>query len=584
MQLTLGFIFISDTPKQTYMSAPMMNPGTTAPHYLPLAYSEAILRRYAAGERDFAKMKLADIDLSRAMLCGANVSEADLTGARLDHADLRDANLQGATLLRTGLRNANLENADLTKAVGLLPAQLAGANLCGARLPDRFGDFDGLKVVEEESKNARTLFFGTLLACVYGWLTIASSTDVLLLTNSSSSTLPIIGASIPIVSFYIVGPLMLFLLYIYLHLHLQRLWERLADLPAVFPDGRSLGKRAYPWLLTGLVYSFNPYLKDRRPPLSRLQTSVSLLVAWWSVPITIVLFWGRYLRRHDWIGTWLHIIILVGAIAAGISLYQLAKTTLRGQRRNPVSLPAMLIRPATYTRALWVVGLIIVVFIISFGVIEGVPPDFESVDPDKSLIHTNLSSTDVRKAIPRLFQTIGYKPFADLREADVSTRLPNWKGQDEDELNLVKRGRLRGANIRFADASRAFLVGADLARADLQGSYLYHANLRRADLAWADLKESFAYEADFQGANLQNADLRGGDFTGSNLSGANLKGARLDEANFENANLNKTNLSATSLTAVKGLTARQFETAITDAATQLPKHLATTGHASTQAK
>ena len=83
---------------------------------------------------------------------------------------------------------------------------------------------------------------------------------------------------------------------------------------------------------------------------------------------------------------------------------------------------------------------------------------------------------------------------------------------------------------------------------------------------------------------LANTDLRGGDFTGSNLSGANLKGARLDEANFDNANLNKTNLNGTSLTAVKGLTARQFETAITDAATQLPKHLATTGHASTQAK
>ena len=566
------------------MSVPLANAEKIGEYSSPSANAEAIRRRYAADERDFAKTKLADVDISGAMLCGANFSDADLTGAELDHADLRDVNLQGAMLLRTGLRNANLENADLTKAVGLLPAQLAGANLCGARMPDRFGDFDGLKVVEEESKNARTLFFGTLLACVYGWLTIASTTDVLLLTNSSSSPLPIIGASIPIVSFYIVGPLMLFLLYIYLHLHLQRLWERLADLPAVFPDGRSLGKRAYPWFLTGLVYSFNPYLRDRRPPLSRLQTSVSLLVAWWSVLTTILLFWGRYLRRHDWIGTWLHIIVLVSTIAAGIMLYRLATATLRGQRENPPSLAAMLMRVATYKRALWVVGLLVVVFIFSFGVIEGVPPDFESVDSDKAMIHANLISTDVRKVIPRLFQAIGYKPFADLREADVSTKLPNWKGQDEDELNLVKRGRLRGANIRFADATRAFLVGADLARADLQGSYLYHANLRRADLAWADLKEIFAYEADFQGANLQNADLRGGDFTASNLSGANLKGARLDEANFESANLNKTNLSATSLTAVKGLTARQLETTIMDAATQLPEHLAATGRANTQAK
>ncbi|TMB62773.1 MAG: pentapeptide repeat-containing protein [Deltaproteobacteria bacterium] len=269
----------------------------------PPANAEELLARYAAGERAFARARLSKAYLQGAQLSGADFSGANFSDANLEDADLRDAILQGANLQRTALRDVNLENADLTKAAGLLPAQLGGANLCGARLPDRFGDFDGLKIVEEESKNARTLFFGILLACVYGWLTIASTTDALLLTNSSSSQLPVISASIPIVSFYIVGPLMLFVLYMYLHLHLQRLWERLADLPAVFPDGRSLGKRAYPWLLTGLVYSYNPYLKNRRPPLSRLQTAISLLVTWWLMPLTILLFWTRYLRRHEWISS-----------------------------------------------------------------------------------------------------------------------------------------------------------------------------------------------------------------------------------------------------------------------------------------
>jgi uncharacterized protein YjbI with pentapeptide repeats len=551
----------------------MAKSDTAAEQSPPSANADELLKRYLAGERNFAAAQLANADLSGANLRGANFSDADLTDATFEQADLGNSNFQGATLLRTVLRGANLENVDFTKVTGLLPAQLAGTNLGGLRLPERFGDFDALRVVEEESKNARTLFFGTLLACVYGWLTIASTTDVLLLTNSSSSPLPIIGASIPIVSFFVVGPLMLFLLYIYLHLHLQRLWERLADLPAVFPDGRSLGKRAYPWLLTGLVYSFNPYLKGRRPPLSRLQAGVSLLVAWWLTPLTITLFWGRYLRRHDWIGTTLHIVVLVGAIAAGILLYQLAAATLRGQRKNPASFMATLTTATMYKRLLWFLALAVVVYVFSFGLIEGVPPDFESVDGDQSLIHANLSGLDARKWAPRLFQAIGYKPFADLREADVSTRLPNWKGQDEDELNLVKRGRLRGSNIRFADATRAFLVGADLNRANLQGIYLYHANMRRADLAWADLKEAFAYEADFQGTILQNADLRAVDFTGSNLSGANLKGARLEGANFENVNLNKANLSGTSLTAVKGLTAKQIEAAVVDETTQLPENL-----------
>lgn len=540
----------------------------------PVSSADQLKKQYADGGRHFTGAKLANVDLSGSDLRNANLTDADLTGINLEHADLSDANLQGATLLRGKLRDANLENADLSRAVGLLPAQLAGTNLAGARLPEKFGDFDGLRVVEEESKNARTLFFGTLLSCVYGWLTIASTSDVLLLTNSASSPLPIIGASIPIVSFYVVGPLILLLLYIYLHLHLQRLWERLADLPAVFPDGRSLGKRAYPWLLTGLVYSYNPYLKDRRPPLSRLQSAVSLLIAWWLMPLTIALFWLRYLRRHDWIGTVLHIVVLVGAIAAGVILYRLAVSTLRGQRRNPVPLKNLFTQTATFVRALWIALLAAMIYILSLGAIEGVPPEYEIAGGEKSLIQADVTPTDVRRWVPRLLQALGNKSFADLREVDVSTRLQNWKGQEEDELTMVKRGRLRGANLRFADATRGFLVGADLSRANLQGSYLFHANLRRAELTWADLKESFAYEADLQGANLQNADLRGVDFTGANLSGANLKGARLDNANLENSNLNKTNLSGTSLTTVKGLTAEQIAIALTDNATQLPDNLA----------
>jgi uncharacterized protein YjbI with pentapeptide repeats len=536
--------------------------------------AEQLNQHYATGVRHFAQARLADADLRGADLRNVNLADADLTGVNFEHADLADANLQGAALLRSNLRAANLENADLSRAVGLLPTQVAGANLAGARLPEKFGDFDGLRVVEEESKNARTLFFSMLLSCVYGWLTIASTSDVLLLTNSASSTLPIIGASIPIVSFYVVGPLILLLLYVYLHIHLQRLWERLADLPAVFPDGRSLGKRAYPWLLSGLVYSYNSYLKNRRPPLSHLQSAVSIGIAWWLAPLTIAMFWLRYLRRHEWIGTTLHIVVLVGAIAAGVILYRLAVSTLRGEPRNRAPGKNLFFQTATYIRALWIAALAGGIYILSLGAIEGVPPEYEVNEGEQSLIQADVTATDLRRWVPQLLQIFGNKSFADLREVDVSAKLPNWKGQEDDEINGVKRGRLRGANLRFADATRAFLVGADLSRANLQGIYLFQANLRRADLTWADLKESFAYEADLQGANLQNADLRGVDFSGASLGGANLKGARLDHAILENCNLNKANLSGTTLTAVKGLTSTQIATAVTDEATQLPENIA----------
>jgi len=291
------------------------------------------------------------------------------------------------------------------------------------------------------------------------------------------------------------------------------------------------------------------------------------------MPLTILLFGARYLHRHDWIGTSFHVLVLVVSIGAGIILYKIAIATLGGQRKNLAPWKDALATRTTYTRVAWLLALGVIFCTLSFGAIEGVPPDFETTGEGGSLINAELSAWDARQWVPKLFRAVGYNSFADLREADVSSRLPNWKGQEEDEINAVKRGRLPAANIRFADATRAFLVGADLARANLQGVYLYHANLRRADLAWADLKESFVYEADIQNANLQHADLRGADFTRSNLGGANLRGARLEGTNLEEANLSKADLSGTSLSGAKGLTAKQIQEMIKDSQTVLPENL-----------
>jgi len=225
---------------------------------------------------------LRDSDLTGAKLAMTNLGEANLVRAKLYGADLSLANLRGAILFnaslklanlrKTTLREADLQNADLTGVTGLLAGQLAGANVSGAKLPEDIAKFEGLSHVEETSRNARKIFFAMLLGCVYSWLTIATTTDTRLLTNSASSPLPIIQTQLPIAGFYWAAPVILIALYIYFHLYLQRLWESLSDLPAVFPDGRSLDKRAYPWLLTGLVCA-----PSARPfPAYRMESPSSL--------------------------------------------------------------------------------------------------------------------------------------------------------------------------------------------------------------------------------------------------------------------------------------------------------------------
>ena len=157
-----------------------------------------------------------------------------------------------------------------------------------------------LEAVAETSKNARKIFLAMLLGCVYSLLTIATTTDARLLTNSASSPLPIIQAEIPIAWFYCAAPFALLGFYVYLHFYLGMLWEGLAGLPAKFPDGKRLDERAYPWLLNGLVRRHFARLKEGRPFLVRFKEWTTIFLAWWTVPATLFWFWLRYLRRHEW--------------------------------------------------------------------------------------------------------------------------------------------------------------------------------------------------------------------------------------------------------------------------------------------
>jgi hypothetical protein len=214
--------------------------------------------------------------------------------------------------------------------------QFAGADLTGAKLPEQLTKlYEGLQNVKDISESARKIFLVVLGACLYCWLTIATTTDLNLITDRNSSPLPIIQTSIPIVGFYAVGPILVLCVYFYFHFYLQKLWEELGSLPAIFPDGRPLYTKVDPWLLNDLVRSHFPKLNADRPFLSYFQLWISVMLAWWVVPLTMVLFWGRYLRRHEPVGTMLHVVLLSVSLVAGIALYRLAVATLKGASRMP---------------------------------------------------------------------------------------------------------------------------------------------------------------------------------------------------------------------------------------------------------
>lgn len=468
----------------------------------------------------------------------------DLREAVLRGKDLRRINLSGANLEGAKLREADLRGADLSNVEGALEArQLAGAELPGAKLPDALNDlFKDLKAVGDISESARKLFIAMLAACLYSWLTIATTTDVNLITNRASSPLPIIQTSIPIAGFYVVSPLLLLCVYFYFHFYLQKLWEELGSLPAVFPDGRRLHERSDPWLLNDLVRAHVAKLKADRPFMSYFQQVISMLLAWWLVPITLFLFWGRYLPRHDFVWTTLQVVLLAISIVGAVSLYHLAASTLRGAKRRSFSWTALK-RPRTYAALGSFVAAGVAFMLLSIGAIRGVPPGrnhpwWRDGPPGRW------------GWVPRAMALVRYSPFANLRGADISIKPPNWTGKDEKELDLVKGAELADLDLRYADVSGAFLAKAHLGPAHLEGAFLFSSDLREAHLLGAhldgatllfallngaDLNTAYLRRADLRRADLRGADLRGAPLTGANLGGADLRFAdlRLNISEFE---------------------------------------------------
>ncbi len=273
---------------------------------------------------------LRGANMTRAYLHEARLSLSDMRGAILGRADLQDATLHHAVLYE-----ANLQEANLHGVRGLQIKQLRGANMSSAQLPEGIEDSDWLKHVEETSRKGSRLFLIKLVCCLYAWLVVSSTQDVHLITNMAVSPLPLIGTKIPIASFFWVVPIILTVLFIYFHLYLQRLWEDMAAFPAVFPDGKPLDKKVYPWLMTGIVRAHVPHLRDAHLPFFDLQKAVIILVAWCIVPLTLGYFGLGYLVKGDTLGSAYHLILLVLTCGMSYSFYNNAVSTLQGRKRRP---------------------------------------------------------------------------------------------------------------------------------------------------------------------------------------------------------------------------------------------------------
>jgi uncharacterized protein YjbI with pentapeptide repeats len=527
---------------------------------------------------------------TKADLCGANLENADLTGVNLQGAFLQRANLRGADLSMANLRHASLVQADLCNA-NLLGAELRGANLMGATLygveglwlgrlgganlydamlPETISSIDGSKTVWEATRGARWFYFFLLSVCALCTLCVATTGDARLILDGQTIAISRLGNILPINGFYLIAPILLTVLFVRFQFLLLRLWSTMAALPAVFPDGQTV-ERGGPWYLMGLVRRHFRWLRETKTPVSWMENVIATLLAYWAVPGTIVLLWLRYLVRQDMRGTSLHVFFFVLSVSVATGLPSVVSRIIRaGEDRRPT--PRSVVRMAFLTlRAPIVAGAIL--FALSCGVILGVPADSDA--------SRRYFSASPRRWAAESFRLVGYRPYADLIEANLvpqrghiplavqapSASANNSSSGANDAPGDGLGARLNENSLRYARAYRATLVGARLWRADLVGAYLTEADLRGANLREAHLRDAvldharadhaLLISADGKDANLAGADLRASDmtyavfenasFAGAKLGGASLYGANLRHTNWLRADLTRSDLRDTQL-------------------------------------
>lgn len=83
--------------------------------------------------------------------------------------------------------------------------------------------------------------------------------------------------------------------------------------------------------------------------------------------------------------------------------------------------------------------------------------------------------------------------------------------------------------IPYAQLWEADLRGADLSDCYLVGAHLGDADLRGADLSRSDLSDAYLSGANLEGAKFANAIVREVTFSGANLSGSDFRGATYDK-------------------------------------------------------
>ena len=391
--------------------------------------------------------------------------------------------------------------------------------------------------------------------------------------------LPFLDVELPLLGFFVLGPLLFLVLHAYVLLHFAMLAGKVgvfhSELRAQIrdEDTRTRLRRQLP---SNIFVQYLAGPDEVRTGVMGFMLRLIALITLVIFPIALLVFFQlQFLPYHNApITWWLRIAVLLDILL----LWTLWPSTARGQAAwiswHDFRRPRII--------ALLSASLVPLLLVFTIATFPG--EWLVSNLPSLPLVPTRLpslsgksDSTQTDQTLKERRRKVEWTSLHDLLVAgdvDLIARKPTslWSNRlvlpgidvidhaTFDSEEKIKAARetisLRGRRLEGAVLIYSSLRKADLTAARLQGAVLLGADLReatlRCDSAWGE--EGFEEEVcpQLQDANLTYARLQGADLTraqlqGAILSGAELQGADLSWAHLQGANLHFADLQGASL-------------------------------------
>lgn len=437
----------------------------------------------------------------------------------------------------------------------------------------------------EATGQVRSLYFSFLVICVYVLITVFTTTHKDLLIGTSLK-LPFVNLQVPLVAFFLVMPMLAFLLHLNLLLHFYFLAVKLRAFYDILEEDQ---RKEIHLSLSSMPFSYY-FLKQES---GRISVWIIRIIVWTTLnafPLIVLLGVQLcFLPYHDVYITAFHQLLVVADLILlvwfwisvnRLSPFPSSHHFLTGKR-------AMLIW-VTICVVSFVVGMLAVfcctwIFMVFMGRTSldtwswlthgqrgaifaavcllwlGMPKLFFRILAKRYTGHSSSagSMVSISRLVLGIFLVFTFsmimarvpcnsdtvvKQFLDallnrnlvIREQTLVAEAPApeviaayiiREGMEPNEAIAkltTKKLLLRKRDLRDADFRRSKFLNVDLTKAKL-----HRANLGGAELHGADL-----FSAELHGANLSSAELHGADLFSAELHGANLSSAKLHGANL----------------------------------------------------